>query len=239
MSEPREPCDWLGEKARLDAAIAEAMRSAKTWFEGCIAGAMSLGASQAEAVDDGDWSSRAWHDTTLFRFLTVHIAGSSWGLYVRELAGTAFLLTDWDEPHEEHVWGWWAPPDDRVALESAVEEAWLRHRWDMSLPPAASTIGVIWEGPEEEYALAFRCMDRLLLENDEAWSEFKEQLPDAVDSLDRVQADGLRMEEMAGNAPEPVHAFAWLKAIVGSADLDACRMDPAARRSLVSYYLKA
>lgn len=149
------------------------------------------------------------------------------------------LSEDSEEPYEEFVWRWWTPPDDRAALESAVESARLRHRWDIALPPAASTIGTIWEGPREEYALAFRCLDRLLIEDNEAWGGYVERIPDAVASIERLPSDGTSIDELGGATPFPLRDLKWFQGLVGDGQLDAFRRVDDERRSLISYYRKA
>lgn len=237
MSDVPEPGDWMEPHDRMERAIAEAMPTAGTWEEGCIAGALALGAPEDEASDGSFWSSWPWHDTSLFRFLTVHIAGSSWGLSVRELAGTAFLLSDVDEPRTEYAWDSWTPPTDRSALEAAVRTAWLEHWSDIGLPPAICGADAIWDGPPEGFALAFRCLDELVGSDDRAWSTFMDRFDDVVDGLMSLQAQGVDLATLGGSIPRPAHDVDWLARTTATGVIDACRTDDAARRSLVAYFL--
>lgn len=228
--------DWFDKQGRIDPEIVEAMYSAATWSEGCVAAARAAGVPKDEVLEVyGPMS--GWNDKMLFHFLTVHMAGSSWGLYVRDLGGTAFLLSNVDEPYEEYVWAAWSPPGDRAALERAVMETWLAHWEDIPLPPAIGRDGVLWEGPKEEYELAYRCLDELLVSSDAAWAVFKEEFDVIVERLAALQSEGVDFEGISGSAPRSMHDVDWLNHTVVSGDLDACREDRAARGSLVSYFL--
>lgn len=234
-----EPFDWAEHEERLNIAIAEAARANDTWQAACVAAAVSLGASEKEAVDDGDWSSWAWRDTLLFSFGTMHIAGSSWSLGVRELSGHAFLISSSEEPFTEHIWSWWAPPDDHAALDRAVHDAWLDHWSDIPLPPAFSGVDVLWEGPKENYQVAHRNLDEVLVADDSAWAAFKDRLGDVVGSVRNLVREGIEIDSLAGNLPRPAYDLTWLETVTAGPFLDGCRHDDVARRSLVSYFLMA
>lgn len=235
MTEPPQE-DWFDKEGRIDAQVVEAMHSTAIWSEGCVVAARAAGVPEDEALEVYG-SMSGWNDRMLFHFLTVHIAGSSWGLYVRELAGTAFLLSDVDEPYEEYVWASWSPPGDRAALERAVLETWLAHWDDIPLPPAIGRHGVLWEGPEEEHELAFRCLDELLVRSDSAWAVFEEEFEVIVERHAAFRSEGVDLEGLGGSTPRPAHDVDWLTQTVANGDLDACRHDDVARRSLISYFL--
>lgn len=234
-----EPFDWSENEDRLDIAIAEAAKSSGTWQAACIAAAISLGASEKEARDDGDWSSYVWHDTPLFSFATVHIAGSSWSLWVRELCGHEFLISSSDEPFTEHIWASWSPPRDQAALDRAVRDAWRDHWSDIPLPPAFSGADVLWEGPKENYQVAHRNLDAVLVADDRAWATFKERMDDVVEGMRYFAREGVAIDSLGGNTPRPAHDLTWLETITAGPFLDGCRQDDVARQTLVSYFLMA
>lgn len=231
--------EWFQPREKIEAALLQALKSNDTWDGAALQVARSLGGTDGE-IYDYPLDASYWDPRTLFEFAPAASPDVRTGLTVRVVGDHAFLLHlsgDWPS-YDLTVRTWWTPADDYSQMERAILDRWVSHWREDGLPPMGGPLSrLLWKGPDE-YRFAFDCLDALLEADDDAWDTFTGQLVETVAHLEEQVAGGVLLDTLGGSAPPPSHDLSWLASVVRGGKFDAARKDVAARRSLISYYLK-